>query len=295
LRASGIGCGRESGKLAFEVEQNAFEVVLVEDLFLFGRPQEQGIATDVVDLAGHALGVVVDAAEETVTKELALVARDVHVVLDVPGGLFEVKGSEMVADGDALVESFIGRKAELVSQVGLAEKDEGDQRSRIHVVVEQEAQLVKEVRCQEVCFVDNEKDVTALASQVVERGAELGEETHKAKGWFYLESEEDFPVEGCDAKVRVGEIDYGVEIVVERLGKGTDGGRFSSPNIAGEEGRKALLEGKGQAALGLTVTMGSVEVLAVDRFGERGDGKAVKVTQCGHLVLAPCQRVVRAG
>ena len=81
---------------------------MVEDLLLLGSPQEQSIATDVVDLAGDALGVVVDAAEETVAKELALIARDAQVVLDVPGGLFVVKGPEVVADGDALVEGFVG-------------------------------------------------------------------------------------------------------------------------------------------------------------------------------------------
>ena len=91
-----------------------------------------------------ALDVVVDAAEEIVAKELALIARDAQVVLDVPGGLFEVKGSEVVADGDALVEGFVGSKAELVGQVGLTEKDEGDQRDGVHLIVEQEAQLVKE-------------------------------------------------------------------------------------------------------------------------------------------------------
>ena len=269
--------------LAFEVEQNAFEIVLVEDLLLLGSAQEQGIATDVVDLAGHALGVVVDAAEEAVAKELALEARDAHVVLDVPGGLFQVKGSEVVADGDALVEGFVGSKAELVGQVGLTEEDEGDQRSGIHLVVEQEAQLVKEFRWQEVRFVDDEQDVAALAGQVVEGGAELREEAHKAKGGFDLESKEDFAVEGRDAKVGVGEIDDGVEIVVEGLGKGTDGGGFAGADVAGEEGREALLEGKGQAALDLAVATGSVEVLAVDRFGERGGGQAEKVTQCGHL------------
>jgi len=66
-----------------------------------------------------ALDVVVDAAEETVAKELALIARDAQVVLDVPGGLFEVKGSEVETDGNALVEGFVRCKAELVSQVGL--------------------------------------------------------------------------------------------------------------------------------------------------------------------------------
>jgi len=90
--ASGIGCGRGSANLAFEVEENAFEIVLVEDLLLLGSTQEQGIATDVVDLASHALGVVVGAAEETVTEKRSLVPGDAQVVLDVSGGLLQVEG-----------------------------------------------------------------------------------------------------------------------------------------------------------------------------------------------------------
>jgi len=72
-----------------------------------------------VDLAGDALGVVVDAAEETVAEELALVARDAYVELDVAGGFFEVKGSGVVANGDALVEGFVGSEAEFVGQVSV--------------------------------------------------------------------------------------------------------------------------------------------------------------------------------
>jgi hypothetical protein len=144
-------------------------------------------------------------------------------------------------------------------------------------------------------FVDDEEDVAALASQVVERRTELGEETHEAKGRFYLESEEDFPVEGSDAKVRVGEIDDGIKVVVEGLCEGTEGGRFPSPDVAGDQGRQALLEGKGQAALDLAVPARSVEVVAIDRFGERGGGQAVKVTECCHLGFGPCQWVVRCG
>jgi hypothetical protein len=238
--------------------------------------------------------VVIDSRQEALTEDRTLASGNVEMVFDVACGFFQVKGFEVETDGDALVESFVRRETELVSQVGLAEKDKSQGRSGIHVVVEQEAELVQEVGGEEMGFVDDKEDVAALASQVVERGAELGEETHKAKGRFYLESEEDFAVEGSDAKVRVGEIDDGVEIVVECLGKGTDGGRFPSPNVAGDQGRKALLEGKGQAALDLSVPARSIEVIAADRFGERGGGKAVKVTQCGHLVLTPCWWVVRA-
>jgi hypothetical protein len=164
----------------------------------------------------------------------------------------------VITDSDTLVESFVGSKAQLVGQVGLAEEDKGDQRSRVHLVVEQEAQLVKEFRWQEVRFVDDEQDVAALAGQVVERGAELWEETHKAKGRFDLEGKKDFAVEGRDSKVRIGEIDDGIEVVVEGLGKGTDGGGFAGADVAGEESREALLEGKGQAALDLAVPARSV-------------------------------------
>jgi hypothetical protein len=110
----------------------------------------------------------------------------------------------MVADGDALVEGFIGRKTKLVSQVRLAEKDEGEGRSGIHLVVEQEAELVKELRGQEMSLVDDEEDETTSARQVREGGAELREQTEEAEGGLGLELEEDLTVEGDDGEVRIG-------------------------------------------------------------------------------------------
>ena len=109
----------------------------------------------------------------------------------------------MVADGDALVEGFIGRKTELVSQVRLAEKDEGERRSGIHLVVEQEAELVKELRGQEMSFVDDEEDETTSARQVREGGAKLREKTEETEGGLGLELEEDLTVEGDDGEVRI--------------------------------------------------------------------------------------------
>ena len=183
------------------------------------------------------------------------------MVLDVACGLFEVEGFEVEADGDALVEGLVGSEAELVGQVGLTEEDEGDEGSGVHLVVEQEAELVKEFGGQEVGFVDDEEDVAALAGQVVEGGAELWEEAHKAEGGLDLEGEEDFAVEGGDAEVGIGEIDDGVEVAVEGLGKGADGGGLAGADIAGEEGGETFLEGKGEAALDLAVAAGGKEVL----------------------------------
>ena len=120
-RASWRRRERALADLSFEVEEDTFEIGLVEDLFALRGAQEEGTAAEVVDLASDALGVVVDATDEAVAEDLTLVASDVEVVLDVAGGFFEVEGAEMVADGDALVERLVRGEAELVGQVGLAE------------------------------------------------------------------------------------------------------------------------------------------------------------------------------
>jgi len=67
------------------------------------------------------------------------------VVLDVTGGFFEIERVKMITDGNALVESLVGGEAQLVGQVRLAEKNEREQGGGIHLVVEQETELVKDV------------------------------------------------------------------------------------------------------------------------------------------------------
>jgi hypothetical protein len=248
------GNGEALRETTFEVKDDALEVGLVEDRLLLGSAEEESRAAKVVDLASDALGVIVDGGEEGVGEEGVLATGDAEMVFDVGGSLLEVEGFEVVTDGDALVEGFVRRETELVGQVRLAEEDEGDQGSGVHLVVEQEAQLVKEFRWQEVRFIDDEQDVATLACQVVECGAELREETHKAESGFDLQSEEDFTVEGGDAKVRIGEVDDGVQIAVESLSEGTNGGGFAGADIAGDEGCETVLEREGEAALDFTVT-----------------------------------------
>jgi hypothetical protein len=273
--------------LTFEVKDDALEIRFVEDLLALGSAEEERAPAEVVDLASDALGMIVDASEEPITKDLSLVTGNAQMVLDVASGLFQVKGFEVETDGDALVKSFVRSETELVSQVRLAKEDESDQGSRVHVIVEQEAQLVKELRRQEVGFIDDEEDVATLAGQVVESGAELGEETHKAESGLNLQGEEDFAIKGGDAEVGVGEVDDGIEIAVESLGEGADGGGFAGADVAGDESGETVLEGEGQAALDFTVTARGIEVLGGDRFGEGCVGEGVKVIEGGHRSFSP--------
>jgi hypothetical protein len=249
--------------------------------------QEESTAANIVDLAGHALGVIVDATDETVAKDLVLTTSDAEAVLDVTGGLLEVEGAEMITDSDALVESLVGSEAQLLGQVGLAEQDEGEQGGGVHLVVEQEAELVEEVVREQVSLVDDEESKATLAGEVRESSAELGEETGEAEGRLGLKGKQDLMIESRGGQVRIGEVNDGVEVVVERVDKGAESGGFASTNVASDESGETLLEGEREAALGLAVTARGVKVLAGDGSGERGAFEAIEIIESGHRFRSP--------
>ena len=84
-----------SSDLAFQVEDDPFEVAVVEDALVLGSAEQQGVATQVVDLACHTFRVVVNAGYKTVAEKLVLVASDPQVVLDVARRLLQIEGLEV--------------------------------------------------------------------------------------------------------------------------------------------------------------------------------------------------------
>jgi len=120
--------------------------------------------------------------------------------------------------------------------------------------------LVEEVVREKVSLVDDEEGEAALAGEVREGGAELGEETGEAEGRLGLEGEQDLMVEGRGRQVRIGEVDDGVEVAVEGVGEGAEGSGLAGADVAGDESGETLLEGKGQAALDLLVAARGKEV-----------------------------------
>jgi hypothetical protein len=136
-------------------------------------------------------------------------------------------------------------------------------------------------------FVDDQEHETTPAVEVREGSAKLGEETSKAEGRFGLEGEQDLMVEGRGRQVRVGEVDDGVDIRVEGMGKGAESGRLASADIAGDESGEALLEGEREAALDFAVTARGVKVSTGDGPGERGRVEAVEIIESSHRFHSP--------
>lgn len=268
--------------MTVQIQENAFEVGFIEDLFVFSKAQQQGRATDIVDLAGDAFGVVKETSRETVTEELALIASDPEMVFDVSGGFFQVEGGELIADGDPLMEGAIGSEAKFVSQVGLAQQDEGEVGSGVEVIIEQEAQLVKEVRGELVSFIDDEQDEAPFASELLEGVAELGLETAEGISRFNFESQQDLSIEAGRIEVGIGQVDEGMEVAVKRVSKGAQGGRFAGANVAGDQGRQAFLERKSQTALNFLMPSSGEEILGGNRAAEGGLTEAIILIEGGH-------------
>ena len=88
----------------------------------------------------------------------------------------------------------------------------------------------------------------------------MGEEAGKAKGRLGPEGEQDLMIEGGGRQVRIGEVDDGVEVAVEGVGEGAKSSRLAGADIAGDEGGKTFLEGKGEAALDLLVAARGKEI-----------------------------------
>jgi len=129
--------------------------------------------------------------------------------------------------------------------------------------------------------------VAAFAGQVVEGGAELGQELEEVESGLGLQGEEDLAVEAGDGQVGIGEVDDGIDVVVEGVGKGPQGGGFAGADVAGDEGGEVFLQSEGQAALGFAVAAGGVEVFAGEGLGKGGVAETVEVIESSHRSFPP--------
>ena len=93
-------------RIATQLQDRALGIALVEDLFAFGKAEEQTVEADAVQLARHAVAELVGGGDKAVGERAAFGAGDTQMMLDVSNGLLQIEGLEVVADLDALVEGL---------------------------------------------------------------------------------------------------------------------------------------------------------------------------------------------
>jgi hypothetical protein len=88
-----------------------------------------------------------------------------------------------------------------MGQLGLTEQDEGDERSGIHLLIEQETKLIEELGGEQMALVDDEQNVAPLAGEFGQGALQLGLELEEVVGGLDLEREQDLAVERRDRQV----------------------------------------------------------------------------------------------
>jgi hypothetical protein len=178
----------------------------------------------------------VNGVEETVTEDSALASGDEKLVFDVGDGGFQVERREVKRDPNALTQGVEGSKAEFESQVRLTEEDEDEARGGVHVGVEQESELVEEIRRELVSLINNENGTLALPEGVVEGIMELGQHLAEGVSGLNLKAKQDLTIEDGGVEMRIGEVNDGKELAVEGVCESPQGSRFADADIASDQG-----------------------------------------------------------
>jgi hypothetical protein len=101
-------------------------------------------------------------------------------------------------------------------------------------------------------------------------------------GGFHLQGEQNLRVEGGYIEAGIGQVDKGMQIMVQRMDKSPQSSRFSSSNIASDEGGLSFGEGKGEASLDFLVATRKEKVAGGDGAAEGGLGKVIVIIEGGH-------------
>ena len=207
-----------------ELDDRSFGVGLIEDGFAVIHADQETIEADAVDLSGDPVTELVGGGDERIGERAAFHADDAQMMLDIGGRLFQCKRLEVAADVDALVEGFKALELEQIAQVGLAEEDEGERGGGIHIGVEPETELVEQAVAEQVSLIDDDEGMTAALEEVSEGVAKTLTEAARMEGWADVPGSEDVGKEGLDGEIGIGQVGGEVEIGVEGLDEGADGG-----------------------------------------------------------------------
>ena len=252
---------------------------VIEDLFLVDAASDQSGNAQAVDLAGEAASVLEDTFEGIVTeRRTGDIPGDAQVVLNVLEGLFEVQGRELVRVGQALTEGFVDGQAQGMAEEGGTDEQEGGQRAAVHVGAKEQAELLESSGRQQVGFVEDEQGEALLGTnEVFESGADAGDHSGLAEGWFVAEGCQDIPVEASDAEGGVGQVDGQVAVWIEGGDEAAHGGGLAATDLAGDQTQALFVDQVGQACAQLGLTPRGEDIGGRNVFGERDAGKAIEL------------------
>src|SRR5258706_2751681 len=204
-------------------------------------------------------------------EELLLAAGAGEAETEVLGGVGGRERLDTQAGVQARAQGALVAPGEPVLKLGEADEDEGEERLRVPLVVEQDVEVVEDVLVEEVGLGEEEGGVEALVAELLDVGGDGVKDASGGGRWRQPERVAEEPVEVPAAEggvVTVGEAEasVGLEAVAQRA---EDAG-FPDARLADEDGGAAFRERLAQFVHHGGFRRGEPEVRVGNFLGEGG-------------------------
>lgn len=272
------------GEKLFKFSDGLADGGFIEDLFLFKAARNESGGADSVDLAGEAAGVVKDLFKGIITKRGSRNKTcDAEMMLDVFNRYLEVEGWDMVSIGKALSKSFMNGKVKGLIQNRRAYKEQGTQRTAVHVGGEQETELLKGEMGKEMSLVNNKEGITLFgADEFVKSRADASYHFRFGKHGFIAEGEEDVAKKAAHAQSGVGEIDDQVTVRIQGSHKTAHSGGLAGTNLTGYQANTLFTYQVRETCGEFGLAGSSQDILWENVFGKRNTGETIKLLK--HII-----------
>src|SRR5580700_10351263 len=155
---------------AGECLADAEDELSVDELLLAAYCVTKRSARQAVDLAQGALGELVESGEGVVGEEVAFASSVAEAEADVLGGVGHRRWREQEAVMDAGEQGAVCAAREILLQLGETDEDEGQERFRIPLEIQEDVEMCHHVGVQQVGLVEEEDGVRLVASELLHVG-----------------------------------------------------------------------------------------------------------------------------
>ncbi len=130
--------------IVVEVGDGLADGAFINHRFLVNQSGHERGRANLVDPPRDSFRVFEDALQRIVGEERSgRVARDAQLMLDVAQRFLEVQSREMATHREPLLKGLIDREVEHAAEIGMAYQDQRRERLAVHLIAEQQPQLVE--------------------------------------------------------------------------------------------------------------------------------------------------------
>ena len=237
---------------------------------------------------------LVEHGEGVGREDLAVGAGAAEAELHILGGVVDDHGPDGEPALDSRIERAVLAQLESVLEVGEAHEDERQEGSAVPFVIQEDVQMVEGVLVKQVCLVEQEDRVDAVASEVLDVGADGVEDGRRGGGRGQAEGLAELAVEVAAAEGGVVAVGQPVAGLGQAMTHGPHHARLTGTGLTDEEHLGVFLYGLAHLVddllLGGREPEESLSGISLEKAASDRAKKRTKDSLTRHLPSRSCHR-----